>query len=233
MKVFAISDFHLSINNPKPMDIFGEVWNNYLEEITAFWQENISDDDVVLIAGDTSWAMTLENVKPDLNYLGAFKGKKVLLRGNHDYWWHSISALRAVLPEGMYAVQNDCLRLGKLLVCGSRGWITPDSKTFTAEDKKIYDREKIRLGLSLAEMSKRREEGDYVVGMIHFPPFGGECERTELTRLFSDYRVDSVVYGHIHGKNAYARPLVSLDGVDYFLTSCDKIGNRPVLVAEI
>ena len=121
MKVFAISDLHLSINNPKPMDIFGEVWNNYLDEISAFWEKNITDDDVVLIAGDISWAMTLENVKPDLEYISKFKGKKILLRGNHDYWWHSISALRAILPYNMYAVQNDCLRLARLDYSGSRG----------------------------------------------------------------------------------------------------------------
>lgn len=154
MKVYAISDFHLSINNPKPMDIFGEVWSNYLEEISDFWQKNICEEDLVLIAGDISWAMTLDAVKPDLSYLGAFKGKKVLLRGNHDYWWHSISALRGILPYNMYAVQNDCLRFGSVLVCGSRGWTTPENGIFNDEDKKIYDRELIRLKLSLDDLAK-------------------------------------------------------------------------------
>ena len=119
MKVYAISDFHLSINNPKPMNIFGPAWDNYLDDITDFWQKNISDDDIVLIAGDTSWAMNLDGVKADLEFLGALKGKKVLLRGNHDYWWHSISALRTILPYDMYAVQNDCLRIGNVLICGT------------------------------------------------------------------------------------------------------------------
>lgn len=233
MKVFAISDLHLSINNPKPMDVFGEVWNNYLDEITAFWEKNISDGDVVLIAGDISWAMNLEGVKPDLEYIGSFKGKKVLLRGNHDYYWHSISALRALLPYGTYAVQNDCLRFGKLLVCGSRGWTTPENGNFTPEDKKIYDRELIRLKLSLDDAMKKREEGDKIVLMTHYPPFNSKFESSPFTELIGSYPVDSVVYGHLHGKNVRVRRIVDIGGIPYHLTSCDMIANMPVLITEI
>ncbi len=230
MKVYAISDFHLSINNPKPMDIFGEVWNNYLEEIAAFWRANLTHDDVMLIAGDISWAMTLENVKPDLEYLGDFPGKKVLLRGNHDYWWHSIGALRKILPDNMYAIQNDCLRLDNLLVCGSRGWSTPETKTFGEDDKKIYDRELIRLKLSLDEMRKTRKEEDVVVVMLHFPPFNSRFESSPFTRLIAEYSPNKVIYGHLHGKNVRARSTVMVDGVEYLLTSCDQVSNTPVLV---
>ena len=230
MKVFAISDFHLSINNPKPMNIFGEVWDNYLDDIVRFWQENISDEDIVLIAGDTSWAMNLDGVKADLEFLGAFKGKKVLLRGNHDYWWHSISALRAILPYNMYAVQNDCLRIGDFLICGSRGWTTPENGIFADDDKKIYDRELIRIKLSLDEMSKQRKEGDKVFVMTHFPPFNSKFESSPFTRLIGSYHVDKVVYGHLHGKNVRAKSVVSLDGTDYVLTSRDMINNTPVLL---
>lgn len=229
MKVFAISDLHLSINNPKPMDIFGEVWNNYLDEISAFWEKNITDDDVVLIAGDISWAMTIENVKPDLEYLGRFKGKKVLLRGNHDYWWHSISALRNILPYNMYAVQNDCLRFGDLLVCGSRGWATPEPRVSqTDEDKKIYDREIIRMRLSLEAMSKMRGENDKVVAMTHYPPVNSKFDPSPFTKLFEEFGVKTVVYGHLHGKNVRAKLTLKKNGVTYYLTSCDMISNTPV-----
>lgn len=230
MKVFAISDFHLSINNPKPMDIFGEVWNNYLDTISSFWNTNVTNDDVMLIAGDISWAMTLDAVLPDLDYLASFPGKKVLLKGNHDYWWHSVSALRGVLPYGMYAVQNDCVRIGDRLICGSRGWTTPESKSFTDADKKIYDREVIRLKLSLEEMKKQRSAGDRVIAMMHFPPFNSRFEETPFTRLMTEYEVDAVVYGHLHGKKARTTPRLTLGGVDYLLTSCDQIENTPVFV---
>ncbi len=229
MRIFAISDFHLSINNPKPMDIFGEVWENYLETIEEFWKNNITDVDVVLISGDTSWAMSMDAVLPDLEYLGSFAGKKVLLRGNHDYWWHSISALRKVLPYNFYAIQNDCIRIDRLLICGSRGWTTPEkNKEQTAEDKKIYDRELIRIKLSLEEMRKKRLPGDKVIVMMHYPPFNSTYANSPFTDLIKEYQVDAVVYGHLHGKNVRANKVVCVDGIKYYLTSCDMIGNTPI-----
>jgi predicted phosphohydrolase len=112
MKVYAIGDLHLSINNPKPMDIFGGAWDDYVARIEADWRARVSDGDAVLIPGDISWAMTLANALPDLQLIAALPGRKVILRGNHDYWWNSVSALRAALPAGMYAVQNDAVRFG-------------------------------------------------------------------------------------------------------------------------
>ena len=229
MKVFAISDLHLSINSPKPMNIFGEVWDNYLDDISLFWRDNITGDDIVLIAGDVSWAMTLENVKPDLEYIGKFSGKKVLLRGNHDYWWHSISALRNILPYNMYAVQNDCLRFGDLLVCGSRGWTTPEPNGVqTEEDKKIYDRELIRMRLSLESMMKMRGENDKVVVMMHYPPFNSKLESSPFTALFEEFGIKTVVYGHLHGKNVRSKLVFNKNDVTYYLTSCDMLNNIPI-----
>lgn len=230
MKVYAISDLHLSINNPKPMDIFGEVWNNYLEDIEKSWNEKVTDEDIVLIAGDISWAMNMPDVVPDLEYLGAYKGKKVLLRGNHDYWWHSISAIRKMLPENMYAVQNDCIRFGDVLICGSRLWTTPEKDFATAEDKKIYDRELIRIRLSLECMQKMRKEGDKVIVMTHFPPFNSRFAPSPFTEIFSEFKVDAVVYGHLHGKGIRVVPVYYIDGVKYILSSCDLVDNQVVEV---
>ncbi len=228
MRVFAISDLHLSINNPKPMDIFGQVWENYLEEIEASWEAKVSDDDLVLIAGDISWAMRLADVAPDFEYISRFKGIKVLLRGNHDYWWSSISAIRKMLPERMYAVQNDCLRFNDVLIGGSRAWTTPEKDFLTAEDKKIYERELIRMRLSLESMKKQRKEGDRVIFMSHYPPFNSRFERSAFTDLFAEYAVDSVVYGHLHGKGSRIVPLLEKDGVKYYLSSCDLVNNELV-----
>lgn len=230
MKVYAISDLHLSINNPKPMDIFGEVWNNYLEQIEASWNETVTDDDIVLIAGDISWAMDLDGVVPDLEYLGGFKGKKVLLRGNHDYWWHSISAVRKLLPQNIYAVQNDCIRFDNVLVGGSRLWTTPEKDFATAEDKKIYDRELIRIRLSLESMKKMRQEGDKVIFMTHFPPFNSRLAKSPYTDIFAEYKVDCVVYGHLHGKGIRVVPTTEIDGVKYVLSSCDLVDNTLVRI---
>ncbi len=225
MNVYAVSDLHLSINNPKPMNIFGAVWDNYLDDIEMSLKD-VDRDDAVLIAGDLSWAMTLEAAAPDLAYIGGLPGQKVIIRGNHDYWWHkNISAVRSALPSGVYAVQNDCIRLGNLLVCGSRGWSADDK---TEDGKRLYARELIRIGLSLDAMEKMRQDGDKVVFMIHYPPFNARYEDCAVTQLFEKHNVDAVVYGHLHGKDCRVNRLVNKHGIPYYLTSCDQIDNRAI-----
>ena len=229
MRVFAISDLHLSVNNPKPMNIFGPVWDDYFDVITDDWNKKVSDEDVVLIAGDISWAMYLENAEADIKLISAFKGKKIILRGNHDYWWKSISAVRALLPHGMYALQNDSIKIGNAIFCGSRGWTVPEGKIQSEADKKIYDREIIRMGLSLDDAEKKRKEGDKLVAMIHYPPFNSRFEASPFTELFESHGVDAVVYGHLHGFSRGEKRL-SLGGIDYYLSSCDMVGNNLVSI---
>jgi len=226
MKIFAISDLHLSTVDPKPMDIFGGNWDDYWQKIEQDWQQKVSDDDIVLIPGDTSWAMHISDALPDLQLISKLKGKKVLLRGNHDYWWNTIGKVRDSLPEGMYAVQNDCLRFGKYLICGSRGWTCPDKGELNEQDKKIYFREAERLKLSFEQMSKMRQDGDVVVCMMHFPPFNVRREDSEYTKLLIRYNVDTVVYGHLHGKDCRADLIVEKFGIKFYLTSTDLVQHQ-------
>ena len=198
MKVFAIGDLHLSINNPKPMDIFGPVWEGYLESIEADWEEKVTDEDIVLIPGDISWAMKLSEAKIDLDYIGGLKGKKIIIKGNHDYWWSSISELRSTLKNETYALQNDAIKFGNIIICGSRGWIVPDNGFKTEQDEKIYRRELIRMELSLKSAEFLRQEGDKVIVMTHFPPFNYRLQDNEMLQLFEKYGVNSVVFGHLH-----------------------------------
>ncbi|MEG1394275.1 MAG: metallophosphoesterase [Clostridia bacterium] len=230
MKVFAISDLHLSTNCAKPMDIFGKSWENYWELIQADWQSKVSDNDVVLIAGDISWAMELANALPDLNAIAQLKGKKVIIKGNHDYWWSSLSRLRNALPNNMFALQNDCIRIGNLLVLGSRLWTVGG---LPEAEKAIYEREKIRLRLSLEKMKAQRKDGDIVIAMCHFPPFDVTMKESEFTQLFQEYGVEKVIYGHLHGKDCKAMLRYNLNGIEYLLTSCDQIANKLTLVKEI
>jgi len=226
--IYSISDLHLGTCVDKPMDIFGKQWEGHFDKIKEDWLRRVGADDVVLLAGDLSWAMTLDEAKDDLAAIASLPGKKVLLKGNHDYWWQSISKVRSALPEGVYALQNDVLRIGKYLICGSRGWVMDHP---TEEDKKIFDREVIRLELSLSAMAKMREEGDRVIGMTHFPPFDLSFASTPITELFRKYQVDTVVYGHLHG-NVYAKKKVYLDRTNYYLTSCDLVGFTLVEIPE-
>ncbi len=232
MKIFAISDLHLSLNNPKPMDIFGMKWDNYVERICADWRARVGDDDIVLIAGDISWAMYLEKAVPDLQFIGALPGHKVILRGNHDYWWKSISLVREALPVKMYAVQNDAVRIGDNVICGSRGWTVPETAgAFESEqDKKIYLRECERLKLSFTYAQRIRKTGDRLICMTHYPPFNLKREDSDYTALIGAAGAEACVYGHLHGYNTRKDNVITKGGVRYILTSCDLIGNK---LAEI
>lgn len=228
MKVFAISDLHLSINNSKPMDIFGPVWDNYLDTILEDWNKKVTDEDIVLLAGDLSWAMKLEDAVVDLDFLNKLKGKKVLLRGNHDYWWSTISKVRSVLPKNVYAIQNDCLEIGNYIFCGSRGWIVDESKRTDSNDKKIFDRELIRLEMSLTQAKQKQTKGQKIICLMHYPPFDKNNQSTLFTDMIEHFGIDTVVYGHLHGKVPNIKEVLELNGVKYYLTSCDMVKNKLV-----
>ena len=150
MKIYAISDLHLSTSCDKPMDIFGGNWEGYTEKIIENWTSKITDDDLVLIAGDISWAMRLEETKTDFEWIDKLPVKKINIKGNHEYWWKSISAVREALPESIMAIQNDSIKIGDKIICGTRGWTVPEeNKEFLPEDEKIYKREVERLKLTL------------------------------------------------------------------------------------
>ncbi len=232
MKVFAISDLHLSINSNKPMNIFGPVWENYLEEIENSWSSLVTENDLVLISGDISWAMKLNDAKADLNYLSKFSGKKVIIKGNHDYWWSSISGVRSLLPENLYALQNDALRFGNYVVCGSRGWTVPEITHKTEDDEKIYKRELIRMELSLKSALELKQGGDTLIVMMHYPPFNSKLEENDFTKLFEQFGVDIVVYGHLHSYDKKQRLITYINNIKYYLTSCDLVGNKLIEIIK-
>lgn len=227
MKIFAISDLHISTNSDKPMDVFGGNWVGYLEKIFADWNEKVSEEDAVLLGGDLSWAMTLDKAMEDVELLKPLKGKKILIKGNHDYWWQAIGRVRDALPENFYALQNDAMRLDcGAVVCGSRCWSVPGAPDFGEQDMKIYLRETERLKLSFKAAEKLRQEGDKLIALIHYPPFNARREDTLFTEIFESYGVNSVVYGHLHGNRVKSDKLVVKNGVKYYLTSCDQADNK-------
>lgn len=227
MKVFAISDLHLSGCVDKPMDIFGDRWLGHMDLIEADWESKVSDDDIVLLAGDLSWAMRAEEVAVDIERVARLRGRKVIIKGNHDYWWSTIGKVRQLLPDNMYAIQNDCLRLDNILICGSRLW---QQGVTSPEDVKILKREELRLELSLARMSEMRQEGDKVIAMCHYPPFDVRYSDSKITDMMSAYGVDAVVYGHLHGNDCRQNLCVDKKGIKYYLTSCDIINNQLIRI---
>ena len=222
MKVFAISDLHLSGKADKPMNVFGSGWEGHFEKIKADWLKKVTDEDIVLIGGDTSWGMYIDEGMFDVASLAPLPGKKVFIRGNHDFWWSGITRVRSLAPDDTFTfLQNDCVKIGKYIIAGSRGWTTPGSVDFTEHDMALYLREGERFKLCFNQVKKVREEGDTLIALIHFPPFNVKLEDTLFTQLFEENKVDKVVFGHLHGAGYF--PLRSKkNGISYHLTSCDK-----------
>lgn len=227
MKIFSISDLHLSTVVDKPMNIFGENWDNYFEKIKKSWSEKVSEDDIVLICGDISWGMHLNEAIPDLEEISKLKGTKIMIKGNHDYWWQSISAIRKILPPKMYCIQNDAIKIGDYIFCGSRGWAVPEEDFKTEQDKKIFDREMIRLELALKSAKILQKNDEKIVLMIHYPPFNSMC-KNGFTELFEKYGVKACIYGHIHGEKSRSIKLLEKNDIKYYLTSCDQVNNEVV-----
>lgn len=230
MKIYAISDLHLSLCGDKPMDIFGEKWGGYLEKIEYDWNSKVSETDVVLISGDISWAMQLENALIDLEFLNRLKGTKIIIRGNHDYWWQSISRLREKLPSNVIALQNDAVKIGDYIFCGSRGWTVEGSPEFTEQDVKLYNRETERFRLALKNAEKLRLNDEKLIALIHYPPFNIRRENSNFTALFEEFKVNKVVYGHLHGRDAKPYYRINKNGIEYILASCDLVDNKLVEV---
>jgi predicted phosphohydrolase len=221
MNIYAISDLHLSFANPKEMDIFGEKWESHFDKIKGDWQKKVKEGDVVLIPGDISWAMRLEEAQMDLDAIGALPGVKVMLKGNHDFWWSAPSRVRSVLPARMNILQYDCFEADEFVIGGTRGWMLPSDKNFTQRDGVVYEREKIRLRLSLdaaAACAKGRE----LIVMMHYPPVSQTGEPSEFSKIIDEYPVGQVVFGHIHNVPSggqYSDILVN--DTNYNLVSCD------------
>ena len=230
MNIYAISDLHLSTNSDKPMDIFGGNWEGHFEKIKADWLFKVKDDDVVLISGDISWAMKMSDALEDLNCLKDLPGKKIFIRGNHDYWWNGITKLRESAPDESFVfLQTDSVKVGEFIIVGSRGWTCPGSPDFTEQDEKLYLRESERFRLAFADADKKRENDEKLIVMIHYPPFNLKKEDSKFTRLFEEKGVEKVIFGHLHGSSFFPL-LTQKNGVEYHLTSCDKTGFRLVKI---
>ena len=208
----------------KPMDVFGPHWENHFERICESWRQKVSPEDVVLIPGDISWAMQLDAALGDLRRIAELPGTILILRGNHDFWWSSLTQLRSNLPPNMHAVQNDAYDAGEYVFCGTRGWMIPGQGT-GAQDEKIYKREVLRLKMSL-DAAKKMAEGRPIVAMMHYPPLLPEHKAggTGFTQLLTEYGVEACVYGHLHGQSVQRGVRGLYEGVRYHLASCDALG---------
>jgi uncharacterized protein len=224
--IYAISDLHLSLSNNKPMDIFGDIWKNHHDKIKQNWLNLVKEDDLVLISGDISWAMKFDDADKDLCFIEALPGKKIVIQGNHDYWWDSAAKLNERYKSISF-IKNNYFTYKDYAICGARGWVCPNDTLFTKHDMKIYNREKGRLEASLS-MAKKEGFNKYIV-MLHYPPTNNKKEDSCFIDTIKKYEVEKVVYGHLHGqKNFKASIQGHYKGTNYYLASCDYINFYPI-----
>jgi len=230
MKIFTVSDLHLPGTMDKTMDMFGARWEGHFDKIKEDWLKKVTDDDIVLIAGDISWAMHLTQALPDLQAIGALPGKKILIRGNHDFWWSSVSRVREALPENMFVLQNDALKIGDFVFAGTRGWMESNLE----EDKKIFAREQIRLELTLSAAQKLMDESSTLIMMLHYPPVINKTRFNQFVPKMEEFNVKYCIYGHLHGVNKSEAEIFENNNITYILSSCDMIdfSLREVIIKE-
>jgi predicted phosphohydrolase len=242
LAVYALGDTHLGFAVDKPMDIFGPLWSGHPGPLFQNWEATVAPEDIVLVPGDISWGMTLAEAEADLLELDRLPGRKLLIQGNHDYWWESLKKMRELPLKTIEFIQNDAVLLpagtvpgvdGPVAVCGTRGWITPADRAWAedeAHNTKIYKREAGRLKLSLD--TGRKLGAQAYIAMLHYPPVAEDHQPTAFTAVLESYGgVLLCVYGHLHGPGAKYRAFQEeRNGVTYKLVACDAIDFTPVRV---
>ncbi|MDO4581724.1 MAG: metallophosphoesterase [Bacillota bacterium] len=236
MSIFAISDLHLSLTEPpdllhpermrlaKPMDVFGARWADFLPRLIDGWRQTVGEQDTVLLPGDLSWALTLSEARYDLQFLAALPGRKVLIKGNHDYWWSSLRQLRALLDPSIIALQHSAVAVEGWAVCGVRGWLLPQHGNYQpAADDKVFARELLRLRMALDEAAALKLP---ILLLMHYPPLDKDAVFEQIAAIIEQYGVRYCLYGHVHGDRAPAFE-GELRGVQYLNCSCDRLGLRP------
>ncbi|MCX8074317.1 MAG: metallophosphoesterase [Clostridia bacterium] len=220
MTIYGISDIHLSFGVNKPMCVFGNVWKNHEEKLKANWNKQVSKDDIIIIAGDISWGLNFSEAKPDFEYINKLPGKKIVLKGNHDYYFSTKAKVNAFLKDNSFdsieILHNSAIDIGKYILCGTRGWGTtenPDKES----DEKLIKREEGRLRLSLEEGKKLqgKENKDILVAM-HFPPF-----ISNFQKILEEYNVKKCIYGHLHGYGHTTAKQGFINSVEYIMVGCD------------
>lgn len=229
MSIYAISDLHLSFNTNKPMDIFG--WNDYEEKISQDWRTNVKEEDLVLLAGDFSWEMKLENTYKDFQFINNLPGKKLLLKGNHDLWWTTLKKMREFLKEKEFNnidfIYNNSYEFENYIIAGTRGW---NLVSENIDDKKIKDRELLRLENSIIDGIQKYGEDKPIIVCMHYPPLLKDFKNSEFTRILEKYNVKYCLYGHLHGKSHINVFDGIYNNVNYKMVSCDYTGFKLIKI---
>lgn len=221
--IYAIGDLHFDPIGDKPMDVFGKKWCNHKEKIIKSWNELVTEEDLVLLVGDISWGLKLEEAYKDLKIIDELPGTKIISKGNHDYWWSSLNKLDSMGLKKTKFLFNNSFNFENYAIVGTRGWISRDMSEFKKDDEKIYKRELVRLENSIKTADKSKK----LLAMIHYPPYNQDFSENEFSDLLSQNNVEFCIYGHLHAeghqqvfngvKSGVTYKCVSSDYVDFKL----------------
>ena len=222
MAIYTIGDLHLSFGNPKPMNIFGENWNNHEEKIKKDWMEKVKPEDTVIHPGDFSWAMYLKDTVKDFEYLNGLPGKKIMLKGNHEYWWTTITSMKKFLQEHNFQdidfIQNNSIEVEDKIICGTRGWSLLNERTLN--EQRLIDREALRLELSIKSALNKEKE---IIVFMHYPPVIKQNINTEFMKVLKKYDIKRCYYAHLHSKSIDDAVEGLVYGVNFKLVSADAL----------
>ena len=228
MALYAIGDLHLSLGTNKPMDIFGSGWANHTQRLERAFSQ-LNDDDVIVLCGDTSWGIDFAESLEDFRFIDRLPGKKIILKGNHDYWWGTAAKMKKFFAENELTtvdiLHNNCFTYGDYALCGTRGWFYEEEQS--GHNEKVLNREVGRL-----EASLKAAEGRPILAFLHYPPLYTGYRCPEVIRKLEEYRVEKCFYGHLHGPT-HRRAIEGVDGtVEYRLVSADYLGFIPKKVLD-
>mgnify|MGYP004567624941 CR=1 FL=1 len=221
MAIYTIGDLHLSFNDPKPMDIFGKNWENHEEKIKRDWISKVGKEDTVIHPGDFSWAMYLKDTVKDFDYLNSLPGKKIMLKGNHEYWWTTITNMKKFLNEHNFNnidfIQNNSIEVENKVICGTRGWSLVNE---SEDEKRLIAREALRLELSIKSGLEKNKE---IIVFMHYPPIIKQNMDNEFTKVLKKYNIKKCYYAHLHGKSIQEAVEGNIQGIEFKLVSADAL----------
>jgi len=246
MTIWALSDLHLSLNTPsKDMSFFGPAWEGYMENIQSNWLACVQVSDLVLIPGDISWAMTLQEAQKDLLWIDALPGKKLILKGNHDYWWDSSAKMKKALPPSIHFIHNNTFDFENVSIGGARLWDTEEynfssytlfqenprakspSPSKKEEDKRLFEKELERLRTSLSQLNPT---ASLRIAMTHYPPIGADLAPSAASKILQEFGIHICVFGHLHSIKKHSLPFGSTEGIRYIFSSCDYLDFKPIKI---
>ncbi len=233
MRIYTIGDLHLSLTTNKPMDIFGGNWANHTQKLKENWENLVTDEDVVVLAGDISWGMNFDEALADFRLIESLPGKKLIIKGNHDYYFSTVNKMTGLFEKNNITsiefLHNRAFLFGDCALCGTKGWFVDEDKG--EHHEKIFKREVIRLENSLKE--GERMGGKDLIVFLHYPPVYANYECNEILEVMNNYGVKRCYYGHLHGTAREKGVQGLYKNIDFHLVSCDNINFTPKLVTKL